>query len=80
MGNYFTTFHLLTHPGVNNIQATVLLNKYRFHKSAIAVDKLLQKKEHVYFEQRQSGKHNSATFIVGYNNNKVVYIVSFGSS
>ena len=52
MDNYFTSFHLFTHVGVNNIQPDVL-NKNRLHKCTIIWDKELQKKKELgYFEQR----------------------------
>ena len=45
MGNCFTSFHLLTHLGVNNIGATGALKKNRLRKCTIIRDKQLQKKE-----------------------------------
>ena len=57
--NYFTTFHLLTYLGVNNIRATRVLNKNRLCKRTIIGDKQLQKKkknERGHFEQRTSSK------------------------
>ena len=42
--NYFTCFRLLTHLGVNNFRATVVLNKKRLWKCTIIGDKQLQKK------------------------------------
>ena len=56
MDNYFTSFRLLTHLGVNNIRATRVLNKIRLGKCTIAGDKQLQKKESGHFEQRTSSK------------------------
>ena len=56
MDNYFTSFCLLTHLGVNNIRATGVLNKNRLHKSTITGDKHLQKKERSHFEQCTSSK------------------------
>ena len=56
MDNYFTSFLLLTHLGVNNIRATRVLNKNRLHKCTITRDKQLQKKERDHFEQRTSTK------------------------
>ena len=43
MDNYFTSFHLLTQFEVNNIRATVVLNKNRLCKCTIIGDKQLQK-------------------------------------
>ena len=53
MDNYFTSFHLVTHLGVNNIQPDVL-NKNSLNKWTIIGDKELQKKkkELGHFEQR----------------------------
>ena len=45
MDNYFTSFRLLTHVGVNNIRATSVLKKNRFSKCTVIGDKQLQKKE-----------------------------------
>ena len=47
--NYFTSFRLLTHLGVNNIPATGVLNKNRLRKCTIIGDKQLQKKERGHF-------------------------------
>ena len=44
MDNYFTFFRLLTLLGVNNIQATRVLNKGRLRKCTIIRNKHLQKK------------------------------------
>ena len=41
MDNYFMSFRLLTHLGVNNIQATGVLNKNRLPKCTIIGDKQL---------------------------------------
>ena len=56
MVNYFTSFRLLTHHGVNNIQATGVPNKNKLRKCTIIGGKQLQKKEHGHFEQRTSSK------------------------
>ena len=45
MDNYFTSFRLVTHLRVNNIQATSVLNKNRLCKCTIIGDKQLQKNE-----------------------------------
>ena len=63
MDNYFTSFRLLTHFGVNNIQATGVVNQNRFRKCTIIVDNLLQKKECDHSEQRISSKKSIATLI-----------------
>ena len=56
MDNYFTSFRLLTHLGVNNIRATRVLNKNRLRKCTIIGDKQMQKKERGHFEKRTSNK------------------------
>ena len=56
MDNYFTSFCLLTHVGVNNIRATGVLNKKRLGKCTITRDKQLQQKERDHFEQCISSK------------------------
>ena len=56
MDNYFTSFRLLTHLGVNNIRATRVLNKIRLRKCTITGDKQPQKNESGQFEQRTSSK------------------------
>ena len=56
MDNYFTSFRLLTHLGVNNIRAASVLNKNRLLKCTIIGDKHLQKTKRDYFEQRTSSK------------------------
>ena len=45
MDNYFTSFCLLIHLGVNNIRATGVLNKNRLSKCTTIGDKQLQKKK-----------------------------------
>ena len=49
--NYFTSFCLLTHLGVNNFEATGVLNKNTLRKCIITWDKQSQKKECGCFEQ-----------------------------
>ena len=49
--NYFTSFRLLTHLGVNNFEATGVLNKNTLRKCIITWDKQSQKKECGCFEQ-----------------------------
>ena len=56
MNNYFTSFGLITHLGVNNIRETGVLNKNRLRKCTIIGDKQLQKNERGHFEQRTSRK------------------------
>ena len=45
MDDCFTSFHMLTHLGVNNIQATTVLYKNRLRKCTIIGEKQLQKKK-----------------------------------
>ena len=56
MDNYFTSLRMLTHLGINNIRATLVLNKNRLHKCTIIGDKQLQKKDHSHFVQHTSSK------------------------
>ena len=56
MDNYFTSFRLVTHLGVNNIRATSVLNKNRLRKCTIIGDKKLQKNERGDFDQCTSSK------------------------
>ena len=56
MDNYFTSFLLLTHFGVNNIRATAVLIKNGLPKCAIIWDKQLQKNKFGHSEQRTSSK------------------------
>ena len=44
MDNYFTSFCLLTHVGVNKIQATCVRNKNSLRKCTIIRDKQLKKR------------------------------------
>ena len=44
MDNYFTSFCMLTHFGVNNIQVTSVHNENRVSKCTIIEDKQLQEK------------------------------------
>ena len=54
MDNYFTSFRLFIHFGVNNILATGILNKNRLRKCTIIEDKQLQKKERGHFAQHSA--------------------------
>ena len=54
--NYFTSFRLLTHLGVNNIRAAGVLNKNKLRKCTITGHKQPQKKKRGHFEQRTSSK------------------------
>ena len=65
MDNYFISFRLLTHIGVNNIRATRVLNKNRLH---IIRDKHMQK----------SIKQKSIVTLTvfGWNNSSAIYIAS----
>ena len=68
MDNCFTSFRLFTHVGVNNIQATAVLNKNRLHKRTISSDKhQRKKKEQGYFEQRSAAhqEKSSVTCVFG---------------
>ena len=56
MGNYFTSFGLLTHLGVNNIWATGVLNKNRLHKCTIIGDKQAAKKKNKKNSAHQDNK------------------------
>ena len=49
--NYFTSFRLLIHLGVNNFEATGVLNKNTLRKCIITWDKQSQKKECGCFDQ-----------------------------
>ena len=75
MDNYFTSFCLLTHLGVNNIRAIGVLSKNRLHKCTIIGDKQLQKKGTwplwtAYIKQRSS----VTLAVIDYNDSSAVYI------
>ena len=55
MDNYFTSFRLLTHLGVDNIRETRLLNRNRSRKCTITANSC-KKKERGHFEQPTSSK------------------------
>ena len=44
IGNYFTSFRLLTHLGVTNVRATRMLNRNRLRKCTTTGDKHLEKR------------------------------------
>ena len=56
MDDYFTSFCLLTHLGVNNNRATLVQNKNRLHKCIFIGSKQLQEKEQGHFKQPTSSK------------------------
>ena len=51
MGNYFTSFRLLIHIGVNNIRETGVLNKNRL-ANALSFGDSCKRKERGHFEQQ----------------------------
>ena len=51
MNNYFTSFRLLTHLGVNKIRATIVLNKNRSSNGTIIAANSYKKKGHGHYEQ-----------------------------
>ena len=67
MDNYFTSFCLLIHLGVNNIRATPVLNKNRLSKCTTIGDKQLQKKKVVTlcsaYQAKKQGYFNFKKFI-----------------
>ena len=66
MDNCFTSFRLLTHLEVNNIQATGVLNKNRLRKWTSIGNKQLQKKKRDHNEQRSAHlAKNTVTCVVG---------------
>ena len=72
MDNYFTSFRLLTHLGVNNIRAAGVLNKNMICKCTFIGNKELLKKERGHFEQRTSSKKKLCNFDL--NDSSAVYI------
>ena len=73
LDNYFTSFRLLTHLGVNNIRATRMFSKNRLRKCTIIGDKHLQKKQRGHFEQCKSSKK---VVQLGWNNRSAIDIAS----
>ena len=64
--NYFTSFGLLSHVGVSDIQPKGVLNKNRLRKCTITGQKQLQKKERSYFEQRNANQTNKQCNLCGW--------------
>ena len=62
MDNYFTSFRLLTHLGVNNIWGTGVHKKNRIRNRTIIEQKQLQKKERGYYEQPTSSIKKQCNF------------------
>ena len=74
MDNYFTSFCLLTHLGVNNIRAREVFNKNRLRKYTIIGDKQLRNR---YFEQCRDIKQKCCVACVaGKNDMRALYIAS----
>ena len=77
MENYFTSFRLLTHLGVNNIRATRVLNKNRLHKCTITGDKHLQKKGMWPLRTAHTKQKSSVTLtVVGWDDSCAICIAS----
>ena len=66
MDNYFTSFCLLIHVGVNNIRATGGLNKKRLRKYTIIRDKQLQKKNVTTLDSARQAKKQWKFYILIY--------------
>ena len=56
MDNYFASFHLLTHLGVNKIRASPVVNKSRLCKCTIIGKKQLQKRNVVTLNSAYQAK------------------------
>ena len=82
MNNYFTSSRLLTQLGVRNIQATGVLKKNRLCKCTIIRGKQPQINGlWQFWTSRIKQKKSRANLtVVGWNNNRVVYIASSKSS
>ena len=65
INNYFTSFRLLPHRGVNNIRATCESNKNKIPKCTIIVDKQPPEKECGHFEHRTLSKNKHCEFDSG---------------
>ena len=77
MDNYFTSFRLFTHLGVNSIPTKGVLNKNRSIKTLSLGTNNYRKKRNVTTlnSAHQAKKKGSATLtVVGYNGNRVIYI------
>ena len=83
MLTYFTSFRLFTHIEVNNIRATIVLNKNRLRKCTLTWVKQLQKRNGASLNSAfQAKKAVQCNFDSGWfwNDNMAVYIVSSESS
>ena len=74
MDNYLTSFHLLTHLGVNNIRATRVLNKNRLCKCTITGDKQPQNKRNVATLNSAYQAKKQCNFDTGENYSSAIYI------
>lgn len=74
MDNFFTSFRLLDHLFNNGIRATGVIRSNKLSKCPIESSKSLEKKPRGFFDQRTDNS-NSLT-IVGWNDNRSVYVVS----
>ena len=80
MDNYFTSFCLPTHLGVNSIRATRVLNKNRLHKCTIIAEKQLQKRNVAAFNSTHKAKR-PCNFGSSFQNDSIaIYIASSESS
>ena len=78
--NYFISFRLFTHLGVNKIQATHVLNKNKLRKCTIIGDKHLQKKRGTWSLWtsyiKQASSVGVTLTVVGWNNSSAICIAS----
>ena len=79
MDNYFTSFRLLTHLGVNNIRALGVHNKNRLPKCTIIRNKQLQKRNKATLTAHIKQKGIATLRVVSWNKSRVVCITSFES-
>ena len=77
MDNYFTSFRLLALLAQHNIRATGVLNKKKLSKCEIMGDKELAKKPRgQVVQQKSTNRGVGKIFVIGWNDNRTVYIAS----
>ena len=76
MDNYFTSFRLLSYLGTRGISATGVINKKKLSKCDIMGNKDLEKKERGHVEQVTAEQDSTTITVVGWNDNRAVYIAS----
>ena len=76
MDNYFTSFRLLDYLAGHHIMATGTIRANKIRQCDIVEPKQLEKEERGHYQQKTACAENGQVTIVGWNDNRPVYVAS----